>query len=93
MDLPDAGRTLRRVERPVDAVTAAVLALEMAQREVNVLIRELIERVQADPFAESSHPDFRIRLSELRTDVDDAADKLINALARMGESPTAPEPE
>jgi hypothetical protein len=78
------------VERPVDAVTAAVLALQMAQRDVNLLIREVIERVSADPFAESSHPDFRVRLSELREDVDHAADKLIDALERMG---VAPQPE
>jgi hypothetical protein len=81
-----AGRKLPTVERPVDAVTAAVLALQMAQRDVNLLIREVIERVSADPFAESSHPDFRIRLSELRADVDREADKLIDALGRMGDT-------
>ena len=55
------------------------------------LIHELTERVSADPFGESSHPDFRIRLSELRTRVDQAADELIDALARMGEAGQAPE--
>jgi hypothetical protein len=75
--------------RPVDAVTAAVLQLQAAQRAVNTLIEELIARVSADPFGESSHPDFRVRLSELRSQVDQAADKLDNALARMGEA--APE--
>ena len=52
--------------RPVDAVTAAVLKLQLAQRAVNDLIHELTGRVSADPFAESSFPDFRIGLSELR---------------------------
>ena len=71
----------------MDAVTAAVLALQMAQRDVNLLIREVMERVSADPFAESSYPDFRVTLSELREEVDQAADKLIDALARMGDAP------
>ena len=71
----------------MDAVTAAVLALQMAQRDVNLLIREVMERVSADPFAGSSYPDFRVRLSELREEVDHAADKLIDALARMGDAP------
>ena len=71
----------------MDAVTAAVLELQMSQREVDLLIREVIERVSADPFAESSYPDFRLRLSELREEVDRAADKLIDALARMGDAP------
>jgi hypothetical protein len=75
------------VERPADAVTAAVLALQMAQRDVELLIREVIERVSADPFAEASHPDFRVRLSKLREEVDRAADELIDALARVGDSP------
>jgi hypothetical protein len=58
---------------------------------VNAFIQELTARVSADPFGESSHPDFRIRLSELRSDVDQAADKLDEALARMGEA--VPEPD
>jgi hypothetical protein len=77
--------------RPVDSVTAAVLRLQMAQRAVNAFIQELTARVSADPFGESSHPDFRIRLSELRSDVDQAADTLDEALARMGEA--VPEPD
>jgi hypothetical protein len=75
--------------RPVDAVTAAVLKLEMAQREVNALIQEVTARVSADPFAESSHPDFRLNLSELRSRVDQAADELDRALERMGQAPPA----
>ena len=73
------------MERPVDAVTVAVLRLQHAQREVNNLVREMIERVQADPVAASSHPDVRTRWSELRRAVDQAVDDLIAALARMGE--------
>ena len=75
--------------RPVDAVTTAVLRLQIAQREVDNLIHELTVRVSADPFGESSFPGFRIRLSELRGAVDQAADELIDALARMGEPPSA----
>ena len=77
--------------RPVDAVTSAVLKLQLAQRAVDTLIQQLTERVSADPFGESSHPDFRIRLSELRSDVDRAADELIDALARMGEAASKPD--
>ena len=74
------------MERPIDAVTSSVLKLQMAQRAVNTLIDELIERVSADPFGESSLPDVRVRLSELRRAVDQAADDLSDALARMGEA-------
>ena len=74
------------MERPVDAVTAAVLNLQMAQRAVDDLIHELVERVSADPFAVSSYPDARFRLSELRSGVDQAADELIDAWARMAET-------
>jgi len=77
--------------RPVDAVTSSVLKLQMAQRAVDTLIQELIDRVSVDPFGESSHPDFRLRLSELRSDVDQAADELDDALARMGRP--IPEPD
>lgn len=42
------------MERPVDAVTAAVLKLQSAQRAVNALIQELIARVSADPLAQSA---------------------------------------
>ena len=86
-----SGRTLPHVQRPVDAVTAAVLRLQVAQRAVDTLIEELIERVSADPFGESSHPDVRIRLSELRSVVDLEVDNLIDALARMGEATPPPE--
>ena len=72
---------------PVDAVSAAVLKLQFAQRAVDKLIGELTERVSADPFGESSLPDLRIRLSELRGEVDREVDELIDALARMGEAP------
>jgi len=58
----------------------------MAQRAVDTLIEELIERVSPDPFGDSSHPDFRVRLSELRSDVDRAADELDDALGRMGQA-------
>jgi hypothetical protein len=73
------------VERPIDAVTAALLKLQMAQRAVNALIQEIIERVSPDPFSETSLPDVRVRLSELRSAVDQAVDELIDALARLGE--------
>lgn len=79
------------MQRPVDAVTSAVLKLQMAQRAVNTLIQELTERVSADPFGDSSHPDFRLRLSELRSRVDRASDELGEALARMGEAVPAPD--
>jgi len=82
-----------RMARPVDAVTAAVLKLEMAQREVDALIREVTARLSADPFAESSHPDFRLNLSELRSGVDDAVDELDRALERMGEAASASDPD
>ena len=74
-----------RVERPIDDVTAPLLRLQMAQLAVNALIQEVIERVSPDPFAETSLPDVRVRLSELRSAVDEAVDELIDALARMGE--------
>ena len=73
------------MQRPIDAVAAAVLRLQVAQRRVNALIEDLIERVSADPFGQSSLPDMRVRLSELRSDVDREFDELIDALARMGE--------
>ena len=76
------------MERPVDAVTAAVLKLQMTQRAVNAHLGEVIKRVSADPFGESSQPALRIRLLELRISVDQAADELIDALARMGEATT-----
>ena len=72
--------------RPVDAVTAAVLKLQLDQRAVDTLIREVTERVSADPFGQSSLPDIRVRLSELRSEVDQAVDELIYALGRMGET-------
>lgn len=84
------GRTLSDVGRPVDAVTVAVLKLQLAQRAVNTLIDDVIDRVSADPFANSSVPNLRLRLAELRGAVDDAADELMDALARLGEEPAAP---
>lgn len=69
----------------MDAVTAALLKLQMAQRAVNSLIQEVIERVSPDPFSDTSLPDVRVRLSELRSAVDEAVDELIDALVRMGE--------
>jgi hypothetical protein len=74
-----------RMERPIDAVTSSVLRLQMAQRAVNALIQEVIDRVSADPSAASSLPDLRLRLAELRLAVDEAADELIGALARLSE--------
>lgn len=79
------------MQRPIDAVAAAVLRLQVAQRSVNTLIEEVIERVSADPFGESSLPDMRVRLSELRSDVDRAVIGLIDALTRMGEAPPPPD--
>jgi hypothetical protein len=73
------------MERPIDAVTSSILRLQIAQRAVNSLVQEVIDRVSADPSAASSLPDLRLRLSELRLAVDDAADELIGALARLGE--------
>jgi hypothetical protein len=73
------------MERPIDAVTSSVLRLQMAQRAVNALIQEVIDRVSADPSAASSLPDLRLRLAELRLAVDEAADELIGALARLSE--------
>lgn len=75
------------MERPIDSVTSSVLKLQIAQRAVNALVQELIDRVSADPFKESSQPDVRLRLSELRAEVDGAIDELIDALARMGAAP------
>lgn len=71
------------MERPIDAVTSSVLRLQMAQRAVNGLVQEVIDRVSADPSAASGLPDLRLRLSELRLAVDEAADELIGALARL----------
>ena len=71
------------MERPIDAVTSSVLRLQMAQRAVNGLVQEVIDRVSADPSDASGLPDLRLRLSELRLAVDEAADELIGALARL----------
>ena len=64
------------MECPFDAVTSSVLKLQIAQRAVNSLVQELIERASSDPFNASSQPDVRLRLSERRTEVDDAMDEL-----------------
>jgi hypothetical protein len=79
------------MERPVDVVTASVIKLQVAQRAVTALIDEVIERVSADPHGESSLPDIRVGLSELRSAVDEAIDELIAGLARMGEAPPPPD--
>lgn len=71
------------MERPIDVVTSSVLRLQMAQRAVNGLVQEVIDRVSADPSAASGLPDLRLRLSELLLAVDEAADELIGALARL----------
>ena len=73
------------MERPVDAVTAAVLRLQMAQRAVNDAVHEVIERVSADPLRSTNLPDLQTQLSALRADVDSAVDDLLAAMARMGE--------
>lgn len=73
------------MERPVDAVTSSILRLQIAQRAVNTYVEELIQRVAADPDHNTSLPGMRVRLSELRSDVDDAAANLIDAIARMGD--------
>jgi hypothetical protein len=72
------------VERPVDAVTVAILNLQRAQRAVDALIDDVIAHVSANPARESNLADLRLRLSELRSKVDDAADELFDALTRMG---------
>lgn len=51
---------------------------------MNALIQEVIDLVSVDPSAVSGIPDLCLRLSELRLGVDEAADALIGALARMG---------
>jgi hypothetical protein len=75
------------MERPIDAVTSSVLRLQVAQRAVNTLVQEVIERVSAEPDGASSLPHARIRLSELRSEVDEAVDALIDALARLAAEP------
>ena len=76
--------------RPVDAVTAAVLKLQLAQYMVNAFIEEATVRVSADPFAVQPS-DLRMRLSELRTQVDSALDELVHALARMEQALPPPD--
>lgn len=73
------------MERPVDAVTSAVLRVQMAQRAVNDTVHEIIERVSADPLRSTSLPDVRERLSARRAEVDRAVDELVAAIARLGE--------
>ena len=65
---------------------AAVLKLQLDQRAVTTLIREVTERVSADPFGQSSLPDIRVRLSELRSEVDQAVDELMDGLGLMGDA-------
>ena len=78
------------MRRPIDAVTGAVLNLQIAQRDVNEYLAEVIERVSADPFAASGYPDLRIRLAVLRVQVDAAAEELIDALAQLSENEAPP---
>lgn len=73
------------MERPVDAVTSAVLRVQMAQRAVNGTVHEIIERVSADPLGSTSLPDVRERLSTRRVEVDRAVDDLLAAVARLDE--------
>ena len=76
---------------PIDAVSAAVLKVQVAQRAVETVIQELVDRVSVDPFGDSSLPVLRLRLSKLRGRVDQELDALIDALDRMGEAPRPPE--
>jgi hypothetical protein len=77
----------RHVERPVDAVTSAVISLQVAQRSVNACIKEIIDRVSADPFGSSNLPELRMKLQESRRAVDGAVDDLAAAMERMSENP------
>ncbi|HET9417052.1 MAG TPA: hypothetical protein VFP30_05855 [Candidatus Limnocylindria bacterium] len=75
------------MERPVDAVTSAVINLQVAQRSVNACIREIIDRVSADPFGSSNLPELRMKLQECRRAVDEAVDELAGSMERMSENP------
>jgi hypothetical protein len=77
------------MQRPIDAVTTALVKVQRAQQATSALIEDVIGRVSADPTGESSLPHARVRLSELRSDVDQAVDELIDALARIGEQSAA----
>ena len=61
----------------------------MAQRRVNTFVQDVCERVSADPFGDSTLPDLRLRLTELRGEVDAAAEALTEALVRMGKASQA----
>ena len=75
------------MERPVDAVTSAVINLQVSQRSVNACIQEIIDRVSADPFGSSDLPELRMKLQECRRAVDEAVDDLAAAMQRMSENP------
>ena len=76
------------MERPIDAVTSSVLRLQIAQRAVNSLIQEVIDRVSIDPLSAPVPPDLGTRLSELRIEVDTAAGALMDALGRPADEVT-----
>ena len=71
----------------MDAVIDAVVKLQIAQREVDILIFDLVVGISADPLGESSLLDFSVSLWELRSAVDQRLDELNDALGRMGEPP------
>jgi hypothetical protein len=75
------------MERPVDAVTSAVISLQVAQRSVNACIQEIIDGVSADPFGNSNLPELRMKLQECRRAVDEAVDALTGSMERMSENP------
>ena len=78
------------MQRRIDALTDALLTVQIAQREVDVLIFDLVVGIAADPFRESSLLDFSVSLSGLRSAVDQRLDDLMGAVDRMGEPPPPP---
>ena len=75
------------MQRRIDALTDAILKVQVAQREVDILIFDLVVGISADPLGESSLLDFSVSLWELRSAVDQRLDELNDALGRMGEPP------